>query len=189
MTLTRLVTRFTYRIEPKAGGGFIAHASDPSASPLEAATREELQAKIRAQIAADLAQEFPGLKVPLDHPQRKFEFHIEVKPGGGFTLHSADPNAPPIDGATHDDLQSHVIQKLIAIGGNDAGPELVAALQSGTSGPASLRTGAGSIVQQPIPISSTLAPTEAGSVGTIVRIVFTMIAIAALIYLFFAWRR
>ena len=80
--------------------------------------------RFELRIAADLATEFPGLKVPLDHPQRKFEFHIEVKPGGGFTLHSADPNAPPIDGATHDDLQSHVIQKLIAIGGNDAGPEL-----------------------------------------------------------------
>ena len=27
VTLTRLITQFTYRIEPKAGGGFTAYAS------------------------------------------------------------------------------------------------------------------------------------------------------------------
>src|ERR1700683_788441 len=124
VTLTRLVTKFTYRIEPNAGGGFIAHASDPNVSPLEGATREELQAKIRARIASDLATEFPGLKVPLDRPGHKFEFHVEVKPSGGFTLHSADPNALPIDGATHDDLQSHVVEKLIGNAGQREEREL-----------------------------------------------------------------
>ena len=42
MDLKCLITHFTYRIEPKPGGGFIAHATDPAAPPLEAATREEL---------------------------------------------------------------------------------------------------------------------------------------------------
>jgi hypothetical protein len=208
VTLTRLVTKFTYRIEPKAGGGFIAHASDPNVSPLEAATREELQAKIRARIAADLATEFPGLKVPLDRPGRKFEFHIETKPGGGFTLHSADPNAPPIDGATHADLHSHVAEKLIAIAGKDGGPELALAAQSGTRGAASLSASAGSLghtastdvvpdaqpgfqsgdVRQPIHITSTLGSTETGRTATVARAVLTMIAIGALIY-FFVSRR
>lgn len=209
MKLTRLITQFTYRIEPNASGGFIAHASDPNVSPLEAATREELQAKIQARIAAELAQQFPGLKVPLDHPGRKFEFHIEVKPGGGFTLHSADPNAPPIDGATHDDLQSHVAEKLIAIAGEHVGPELALAVQSGTSGAAPVRATAGPFgrttstdivldsqsglqsagVRQPIGISSALGPTEAGRTVTLVRVVLAIMAIGALIYLFFVFRR
>jgi hypothetical protein len=172
VTLTRLVTKFTYRIEPKVGGGFIAHASDPNVPPLEAATREELQVQIRARIAADLAREFPGLKVPLDRPGHKFEFHIEAKPSGGFTLHSADPNALPIDGATHDDLQRHVVEKLIGIAGQ---PDAQPGLPSGD-------------VLQPIRISSTLGPAEAGGRATVVRVVLTMIAIAAVIY-FFVSRR
>jgi hypothetical protein len=43
MELKRLISHFTYRIEPKPGGGFIAHPADPSVAPLEAPTREELQ--------------------------------------------------------------------------------------------------------------------------------------------------
>lgn len=209
MTLTRLVTKFTYRIEPKAGGGFIAHASDSNVPPLEAPTREELQVQIRAQIAADLAAEFPGLKVPLDRPGHKVGFHIEVKPSGGFTLHSTDPNVLPIDGATHDDLQSHVVEKLIGIAGQRAGPELARALQSATRGTASVSASVGSLgpaapagvlseaqsglptggVGQPIRISSTLGPAEAGSSATIVRVVLTMIAIAAVIYFFVVFHR
>ncbi len=179
MTLTRLVTKFTYRIEPNAGGGFIAHASDPSVSPLEAATREELQAKIRARIASDLATEFPGLKVPLDRPGHNFEFHIEVKPSGGFTLQSADPNALPIDGATHDDLQSPVVEKLIGIAGQRAAPELALAVQRAARGAESVSANA----------SSTLGPSEAGRTATVVRVVLTMIAIAAVIYFLFPSRR
>ena len=202
--LTRLITQFTYRIEPKPEGGFIAHASDPNASPLEAATREELQAKIQARIAEELAKEFPGLKVPLDRPGRRVQFHIEVKPGGGFTLHSADPNALPIDGATHEDLQSHIVEKLIGIAGKAAGPELALAVQSGTRGAALVSASAGALgpttstdvvpvaqpglesgrVRQTIRISSTLGPTEAGGTATVVRVVLTIIAIGALIYFF-----
>ena len=67
MELKRLITHFTYRIEPKPEGGFIAHATDPTVPPLEAPTREELQRKIQANIAAGLASEFPGLKLPLEN--------------------------------------------------------------------------------------------------------------------------
>ena len=81
MELKRLITHFTYRIAPKPEGGFIAHATDPTVPPLEAPTREELQRKIQANIAAGLASEFPGLKLPLENQQLKFAFHIERKPG------------------------------------------------------------------------------------------------------------
>src|SRR5205807_427003 len=81
----RIITKFTYRIEPKPEGGFIAHASDPSLQPLEAPTRLELQQKIQANISAALAAEFPGLKLPTENQELKFNFHIEAKPGGSFT--------------------------------------------------------------------------------------------------------
>ena len=134
MELKSLITHFTYRIEPKPEGGFIAHTTDPTVPPLEAPTREELQRKIQANIAAGLASEFPGLKLPLENQQLKFAFHIERKPGGGFAIHSADPNAPPIEGATHEEIESHFAEKLIAFVGKHFMPELSRALAAQGSG-------------------------------------------------------
>ncbi len=134
MELKRLITHFTYRIAPKPEGGFIAHATDPTVPPLEAPTREELQRKIQANIAAGLASEFPGLKLPLENQQLKFAFHIERKPGGGVTIHSADPNAQPIEGATHEEIESHFAEKLIAFVGEHFIPELSQALAAQGSG-------------------------------------------------------
>ena len=135
MELKRLITHFTYRIEPKPEGGFIAHATDPTVPPLEATTREELQQKIQANIAAGLASELPGLKLPLENQELKFAFHIERNPGGGFAIHSADPNAQPIEAATHDEIESHFAEKLIAFVGRHLVPELSQALAGqGNSG-------------------------------------------------------
>jgi hypothetical protein len=134
MELKRLITHFTYRIEPKQEGGFIAHATDPTVPPLEAPTREELQRKIQANIAAGLASEFPGLKLPLENQQLKFAFHIERKPGGSFAIHSADPDAPLIEGATHEEIESHFAEKLIAFVGKHFLPELSQALAAQGSG-------------------------------------------------------
>ena len=122
--LKRLISHFTYRIEPKPEGGFIAHPTDPAVPPLEAATREELQRKIQANILAGLASEFPGLKLPPQNQELKFAFHIERKPGGGFVIQSADPAAQPIEVATHDDIESHFAEKLIAFVGKHFMPEL-----------------------------------------------------------------
>jgi hypothetical protein len=133
--LKRLITHFTYRIEPKPEGGFVAHATDPTVPPLEASTREELQQKIQANIAAGLASEFPGLKLPLENQELRFAFHIERKPGGGFAIHSSDPNAQPIEASTHDEIESHFAEKLIAFVGRHFVPELSQALAAqGNSG-------------------------------------------------------
>jgi hypothetical protein len=134
MELKSLITHFTYRIEPKPEGGFIAHTTDPTVPPLEAPTREELQRKIQENIAAGLASEFPGLKLPLENQQLKFAFHIERKLGGGFAIHSADPDAPLIEGATHEEIESHFAEKLIAFVGKHFIPELSQALAAQGSG-------------------------------------------------------
>ena len=134
MELKSLITHFTYRIELKPEGGFIAHTTDPTVPPLEAPTREELQRKIQENIAAGLASEFPGLKLPLENQQLKFAFHIERKPGGGFAIHSADPDAPLIEGATHEEIESHFAEKLIAFVGKHFIPELSQALAAQGSG-------------------------------------------------------
>jgi hypothetical protein len=91
--------------------------------------------KIQANIAAGLASELPGLKLPLENQELKFAFHIERNPGGGFAIHSADPNAQPIEAATHDEIESHFAEKLIAFVGRHLVPELSQALAGqGNSG-------------------------------------------------------
>lgn len=135
MDLKRLITQFTYRIEPKPEGGFVAHATDPTIPPLEAATRAELQQKIQANIGAALTTEFPGLKLPLENQQLNFAFHIERKPGGGFAIHSADPNAQSIEAAGNEEIESHFAEKLITFLGKHLAPELSQALAAqGNSG-------------------------------------------------------
>lgn len=128
MELKQLISQFTYRIEPKPGGGFIAHSSDPSVAPLEAPTREELQQKIQENIRASLSTQFPGLKLPTDNQSAQFSFHIEHRPGGGFAIHSSDPNAKPIEVLTHNDMESRFAEKIIGLVGQHLTPELTQAL-------------------------------------------------------------
>src|SRR5689334_13114751 len=124
MELKRLITKLTYRIEPKPEGGFIAHATDPAVPPLEAPTREELQRKIQETIFAGLTSEFAGLKLPTANQETKFAFHNESKPAGSFVIQSAAPDAKPIEGANHDEIASHFAEKLLGFVGNHFAPEL-----------------------------------------------------------------
>ena len=134
MELKRLISHFTYRIERKPGGGFIAHPADPSLALLEAPSREELQKKIQENILAGLSAQFPGLK-PLEGQDLQFAFHIEHKPEGGFVIHSSDPNAEPIEVLTHNDLETHFAERIVGFVGKRLTPELSQALASqGNSG-------------------------------------------------------
>jgi hypothetical protein len=127
--IKRIISTFTYRIEAKPQGGFIAHASDPSLPPLEAPTRQELQEKIQASIGAAVAREFPGLNLPSENLPSgnkgpKFAFHVEAKPGGGFSIHSHDPNAAAIEGASHEEIEHPFAEKLAGVVGKYFLPEL-----------------------------------------------------------------
>src|SRR6266436_9651124 len=104
MEIKRLITHFTYRIEPKPEGGFIAHATDPTVPPLEAPTREELQQKIQAKLVAALGETFPGLRLPPAGKQVQVEFHIGRKQGGGFTVRSDEAGLPAVNQATHEKI-------------------------------------------------------------------------------------
>jgi hypothetical protein len=134
MEIKRLISQFTYKIEPKPEGGFIAHASDPSVPLLEAATREELQQKIQANIASALATEFPGLKLPMENKGVKFDFHIEHKPGGGFILQSTSGKELPVVGGTHAEIESKFAERILGALGGEFLPEVAQALSAVSSG-------------------------------------------------------
>lgn len=129
MELKKLLTQFIYRIEPKPDGGFIARPSDPSAPPLEAPTREELQRKIQANIASALSAEFPGLKLPTQAQQQlNVSFHIEHKPDGTFDLHSSDPALASVQGANSNEIESHFAEKILGFVGKHLSPEFSQAI-------------------------------------------------------------
>lgn len=128
MDLKRLVSQFSYHIEQKPDGGFIAHPSDPSIPPLEAPTREELLKTIQQKVVANLSTEFPDLKLALDGTQHQFAFHVERTPAGGFSIHSGDPNADVVHAATEQDLQTHVLEKILNAAGKSILPQLAQAL-------------------------------------------------------------
>ncbi len=128
LEIKRTLTKIIYRIEPKPEGGYIARAADPQVPPLEAATREELQQKVQSAIRDTLSAQFPGLNLPLADKELKYSFHIEAKPGGGFIAHSNDPSQPAIEGATHEEVQHHLAEKLVGALGSYFLPELTQAL-------------------------------------------------------------
>ena len=128
MDLKRLVSQFAYHIEQKPDGGFVARASDPSIPPLEAPTREELLKTIQQKVLADLSAEFPDLKLALDGTQHQFAFHVERTPAGGFSIHSADPNTDVVHAATEQDLQTHVLEKILNAAGKSILPQLAQAI-------------------------------------------------------------
>lgn len=128
MELKKLVSQFAYRIEPRPEGGFIAHASDPSIPPLEAPTRDELLKLVQQKVMGNLFTQFPELKSALDGSQHQFAFHVERTPAGGFSIHSADPNAAPVHATTEQDLQSHVLQKILNVAGKNFLPQLAQAI-------------------------------------------------------------
>lgn len=133
MDLKRLIQTFTYRIEPKPDGGFVARAADPNAPLLEAPTRMELQQKIQASIAAAVSQQFPGMKLP-EGQAAKFDFHIEAQPGGGFILHSHAPGDAPVEGASHQDIELPFAGKIAGALGKYFLPEFTQALAQQGSG-------------------------------------------------------
>lgn len=123
MEIKQLLSQFVYRIEPKPDGGFIARPSDPSAPALEAPTREELQRKIQANIGTAISAQFPGLKLPIQNQQVNISFHIEHKPDGSFDIHSSDPGAASVLGASGDEVESQFAEKLLAMVGKHLAPE------------------------------------------------------------------
>jgi hypothetical protein len=79
-------------------------------------------------VVADLSAEFPDVKLALDGSQHQFAFHVERTAAGGFSIHSADPNADPVHAATEQDLQTHVLEKILNVAGKNILPQLAQAI-------------------------------------------------------------
>jgi hypothetical protein len=123
-------SKFLYSIEPKPEGGFIARSKDPNIPQIEGATREEIDQKIQASIGADLAAQFPGLKLPLASKEVKLSYHVEPKPGGGYIVHHGDPAHEPIEGSTREKVESAIESKLLSLFMAKLPPELSQQLTS-----------------------------------------------------------
>jgi hypothetical protein len=114
MEFKRLFSQFTYHIEAKPEGGFIARASDPTIPPLEAPTQMELRQKIQESINSAIATQFPTLKLPA---KNRVTFHLERQSDGTIAFHSSDPNAPATGVTPHEEVESRFAEKLIGLFG------------------------------------------------------------------------
>jgi hypothetical protein len=128
MEIKRTISRIAYRIEPKPEGGFIARCSDPTAPPLEAASRFELEQQIKAKITAEMESQFPGLKIPLDESETKF-ISLETKPDGGFTVQSGDTSARFSEGGTKNAVEQWLTDKAVTLVEKNLPPELIEQLK------------------------------------------------------------
>ncbi len=201
MELEHLLSQFTYRIEPKPEGGFIARGSDPSTPLLEAPTRPELEQKIQQNILATLGTAMPGFTLPAETEGTKFSFHIEHKPDGGYILRSSNPAEPSIEGATHEDLEKQFAEKFIGFAGKAFMPLLSKAFDVGigngdiqvvvnrkgsfTMNSKTVQTFGNSPSATPTPVllgGSPIVP-ESSKFPGIVRFVLALLAAAGLVYI------
>jgi hypothetical protein len=170
VALKRLISHFTYRIEPKPEGGFVAHASEPSLPALEAPTQEELQQKIQAAIQASVTAEFPWLKLPPEAKTAGFAFHIEHTPGGGFTIQSTDGKALPIVGATHADIEKDFAEKIAGALGRQLPPELTQEIEN--------RLGSGAL---DVRVKSSWSVTKSSGEGSNNQITLFLVVVAVIV--------
>ena len=160
MDIKRLITHFTYRIEQKPGGGFIAHASDPNLPPIEAPTRMELQHKIQDNINAALATEFPGLKLP---ENKRVSFHLERQADGALAFHSSDPTAQGAGPSTHEEVESHFAEKMFSLFGKQIIAHLPPEIASQLPPEVSAQLSSGNIkvfVEKKVSIHTSAGPSE-----------------------------
>jgi len=126
--LKHIIQRIPFKIEPKPGGGFIAHATDPTVQPIEAPTREELHQKILAAVSA----EFPELGIPGEG--KKINVSLLVKTSNGGFSFSSNPDASArITNAA--DSVNPALEKLLGFAFRHLAPKLAkqVASQAGTA--------------------------------------------------------
>jgi hypothetical protein len=126
MDIKKTNISFSYRIEEKPGGGFIAHTSDPTMETIEAATKQEIEQKIHARMNDLFGAGLPGFVrnklfdgLSAMSTSSQFSYHIEEKTGGGFTAHFNDPKLESLQGASREE----VAQKLRETFGELLGPQ------------------------------------------------------------------
>jgi len=86
MTMTTKTTtaRFSYHIQAKPEGGFVATPADPAMETLEGSTREEVEQKIQAKISEMIGAQIPtafklgGVNVTIN---RKVNFTSQTQSG------------------------------------------------------------------------------------------------------------
>lgn len=79
MEISKTTTKFSYKIEPKADGGFIARPSDPSMEAIEGATKEEVEQKIQDMIKQAVLSRFSNFKFGGVNVNVKTNFNVTTR--------------------------------------------------------------------------------------------------------------
>jgi hypothetical protein len=111
-------TSFSYHIEQKPEGGFIARPDDATMETLEGATEQEVEQKIGAKVTGMISAQMPfgmGKLLDLAMSKAEFAYHIEENPGGGFIARPKDSSHEPLEGATRQEVEDKIRGTLQAL--------------------------------------------------------------------------
>lgn len=117
MEINKTIAKYSYRIEAKPGGGFVAHPTESSMETLEAATKEEILQKVEQKIGALIGKEFPGIDKLLHTDPNVYR--IEAKPDGGFVAHPPSSSMQPVEGRTKEEILQKIEDQMAAVVGTE----------------------------------------------------------------------
>jgi len=119
MNIKDIVTKDSYSIEATPLGGYIARPNNPTLQPIEGATLEEVQKQIDSVIASSVENALPDsfgkFGFTSHRTVTKISYRIDEKPGGGFIARPGDPAMDVIEGATREEVQQQIDQKMGAL--------------------------------------------------------------------------
>jgi hypothetical protein len=122
MDIQKTNISFSYHIEEKPGGGFIAHTSDPTMETIEGATKQEIEQKVHARMNALFGAGLSGLVrdklldgLSAISTSSQISYRVEQKSGGGFVAHSSDPKLEMLEGATREEVAQKMKDSITAL--------------------------------------------------------------------------
>jgi len=113
MEIKKTITKYSYRIEAKPGGGFVAHPADSSMETVEGATKEEVLKKVEEKIGGLIGKEFPAIEKLLRADPNIYR--IEAKLDGGFIAHPPSSSMETVEGATREEVLQKIEKQLAAM--------------------------------------------------------------------------
>jgi hypothetical protein len=119
MNIKNIVTKDSYSIEATPLGGYIARPNNPALQPIEGATLEDVQKQIDSVIASSVEHALPDsfgkFGLTSHRTVTKISYRMEEKPEGGFIARPGDPAMGVIEGATREEVQQKLNQKMGAM--------------------------------------------------------------------------
>lgn len=131
MEIKRTISRIFWHIDAKPEGGSIARSNDATVPPLEAATRAELEDKIKIKeekMVAEMNGLFPGLKLDLAKPGSTL-ISLEAHADSGVIMQPGDASRQSAEAGTKKGLDNWLTQNALTLLAKQLPPDVAEQLK------------------------------------------------------------